>query len=516
MKIVKLACDNLESQLSDYNFSQKHNNCTANGEIAQNALTTSRYNLKVPLEGDRNLVYNSLTGAIVLMEGKEESSLASLLSRWPFSIDLNHVPSDAKDSLILCGILHSDQQPINEIINIRERYLSARNQHPMTVTITTTQDCNLACFYCYETRSRASLIISDIDSILCFVRDNLVKYDQSSIYIKWYGGEPLLNLHFLEECSTRLQKLCADMSVSYNASITSNGTLWPDNPAEFAVKHRINKVQLTFDGVDDLHSKTRCLRKGYNIGNKSSTFTSAFGLVGILLDVTNVNVRYNVSSHSAHDVKPFLHRVKNAGWLDKRYKCTIQPARVSSYSEGTKFDKSIELSKGDFDKVLSQFDAFTGSNDHFVTDWYSNGIEPKSTVCKALKHLSFVIGADRLIYSCGLQVGEKHRAIGKLIQKSQSDTLDTHDFIDKYFWSEYDPTNLPVCKQCSFLPICWGGCPKFRLENNFSTFEDISRFYRINLPHRIAKFSNHKALKAFTFQFSDQFKCDGKQKNCFG
>ncbi|MFF2619185.1 hypothetical protein [Kitasatospora sp. NPDC058046] len=39
---------------------------------------------------------------------------------------------------------------------------------------------------------------------------------------------------------------------------------------------------------------------------------------------------------------------------------------------------------------------------------------PKTSVCGALAEGSAVVGADGLEYRCGLQVGEQHRAVGRL------------------------------------------------------------------------------------------------------
>jgi hypothetical protein len=41
------------------------------------------------------------------------------------------------------------EQTFDELGAIRERYREARGRTPMVLTLTTTQDCNLGCYYCY-------------------------------------------------------------------------------------------------------------------------------------------------------------------------------------------------------------------------------------------------------------------------------------------------------------------------------------------------------------------------------
>src|SRR5262249_17518887 len=73
--------------------------------------------------------------------------------------------------------------------------------------------------------------------------------------------------------------------------------------------------------------------------------------------------------------------------------------------------------------------------------------EPKTSVCAALARDSSVIGADGRLYRCGLQVGETHRGVGRVGDASDEGT-------DSAFWRDFDPTSLPQCRHCSFLPVC--------------------------------------------------------------
>ncbi len=150
----------------------------------------------------------------------------------------------------------------DELAAIRERYWLARGRTPMVLTLTTTQDCNLGCYYCYESRSGAALNARDIPAIVNWVRDRLSASAKDSIHVDWYGGEPLLNLEFVENASAALQGLCAELDVSYSASIISNGTCWPEDLPAFIRRHRIRQVQISFDGLKENHDKRRRYRRG--------------------------------------------------------------------------------------------------------------------------------------------------------------------------------------------------------------------------------------------------------------
>ena len=106
---------------------------------------------------------------------------------------------------------------------------------------------------------------------------------------------------------------------------------------------------------------------------------------------------------------------------------------------------------------------------------------PKTSVCGALAFDSAVIGADGLEYRCGLQVGETHRAIGRFGSAGEQENFPDHDW-----WDTFDPTTLPTCSRCSFLPLCWGGCPKRHLEGSQPDIDSEGRFWRAHLPRLIA------------------------------
>ena len=106
---------------------------------------------------------------------------------------------------------------------------------------------------------------------------------------------------------------------------------------------------------------------------------------------------------------------------------------------------------------------------------------PKTSVRGAPAPDSAVIGADGLEYRCGLQVGETHRAVGRVGASESGEA-----FPDKEWWDRFDPTVLPTCSPCSFLPVCRGGCPKRHLEASRVDVESEGRYWRTNLPRLIA------------------------------
>jgi uncharacterized protein len=127
---------------------------------------------------------------------------------------------------------------------------------------------------------------------------------------------------------------------------------------------------------------------------------------------------------------------------------------------------------------------------------------PRTSVCAALATDSFVVGAEGHHYRCALQVGEKNRAV--VTRNAERQEVKGPDFD---WWDGFDPALQPNCSRCSFLPVCWGGCPKKHLEKDFKTLHEQSLFWRKALPQKIAwQFGVELKAGEFSFSEHDQFR----------
>jgi uncharacterized protein len=462
-------------------------------------LCSSRYNFWIPLTGG-GILYNARTGVSKRLSGKDTSTIASLLCGSTKEIHGEVFPDTFVAALRRGGFLVKNT--FDELADIRTRFQEARGQTPMVLTLTTTQDCNLGCYYCYETRSNDSLQTSNISVIADWVRQRLVQSGKDSLHVDWYGGEPLLNIKFVEEASSVLQNLCSDLNVTYSASIISNGTCWPTDLSLFVRKHRIRQVQISFDGLKNHHDKRRRYRKGWAPAQYSSSFEQAVAVVDELLHVVRVDVRFNTDRGNQTDLEPFIEFCRSRGWFDKPFPCIFQLARISDYSERSEFMSQAKISEDEFEKVRERARLLVPAESSLdETTARSTAPLPRTSVCAALAHDSIVIGADGSYYRCGLQVGEKKRAV-----EFRNSHGDAERGADADWWDKFDPTLQPNCSRCSFLPVCWGGCPKKHLEGDQNSLDEQSVYWRKALPQKIAWQFGIELPREFSFSVQEQFR----------
>lgn len=470
--------------------------------------TSSNYNFAIPA-GDQALLYNARSGAVIRLGGVDSLMLARWLSTASVDVTSDQIPIGTFEDLIKGGFIVP--QGMDELAAIRDSFQVARQETPMVVTITTTMDCNLGCYYCYEERTTDALSTMDIDAIVDHVSQKLDSSNRRSLHVDWYGGEPLLNFDFLVSASNSLQNVCDRLGVKYVASVVSNGTRWPSDISRFVDEHRIRQVQISVDGMKFHHDRRRRYLDSHRLENESSSFDVIVSLVDSLLDHTRVDIRLNIDRGNATDIEPFISLARDRGWFDKRFPLVIQPARLASFSAHSSFMRAHELSIEEYDLVRQRVRNAV-NNEAIVEECEApDGFPyPRTSVCAALAHDSVVIGADRRTYRCGLQVGERHRSVGSLVpDQNLLPILQSSD--DESFWREFDPTRQPTCSRCSFLPICWGGCPKKHLEKDNVALKEQGEYWRRNLPRLVANRFGIYVDADFIFTETDQFRCPETQ-----
>lgn len=119
--------------------------------------------------------------------------------------------------------------------------------------------CNLDCVYCYEDHSYKKRM--DEESARKLIEFIKIK-NPSRLNIEYFGGEPMLNLKFINHFSECLDREGFD----FYGSITTNGTLINEKTLKILYTAGVRSFQITIDGPKNLHNKLRV--------SKNNTFNS--------------------------------------------------------------------------------------------------------------------------------------------------------------------------------------------------------------------------------------------------
>lgn len=406
----------------------------------------SAYNFFFPYEHDKNklIAYNSFSNALVLMDKDKHEIFRDFCNDGTPISDEEFIGQLEKGRFLI-------EDDCNELDLLRFRMLKSRyNNNYLSLTIAPTADCNFRCPYCYEKD-----VISP-DYMTKEVEDAVIKLVESqvktisSLFVNWYGGEPLMNVSTIERLSERFIELCKENGIDYRANIVTNGYLLTEEICKLFNRLKIISMQITLDGSKEIHDVRRPLVAG------GGTFDT---IVGNLLDYKDilpsyVNLRINIDRENADSGRDVVEFLKDNGLLGKVRPYLGQLFSNDVYEQKKCFD-TCDFSEEEFDFYS---EAIVKNNYNYMNRYP----RPVSNFCVADTLNDHVVGADGNMYKCWKDIGDNEKCIGSLIEdKKYNDNL----FLN---YMLYDATSSEKCSECNLLPICMGGCPYVRLEEKNS------------------------------------------------
>ncbi|MEG0519444.1 MAG: radical SAM protein, partial [Bacteroidales bacterium] len=131
--------------------------------------------------------------------------------------------------------------------------------------INPTLDCNLRCWYCYETLKKNSCINDEtLHAIMSFIKNKVESLKLKEITISFFGGEPLLRFNkIILPIIEFTQNVCAEQKKKCYFCFTTNGVLLSQKIVNTLYSIEAYCVfQVPFDGNRTYHDKIKKLTNG--------------------------------------------------------------------------------------------------------------------------------------------------------------------------------------------------------------------------------------------------------------
>jgi radical SAM domain protein len=317
----------------------------------------------------------------------------------------------------------------------------------LSLVIAPTTGCNFACPYCFEGEKKAIVITDEVvDSIIHFINGytSVRKLD-----LTWYGGEPLVAFNKIKQIIHKIHTQC-HVEIS-SQSIITNAYLLSNNVIRDMIELGFTQIQISFDGDEDNHNKTRFLK-----GSKGKTFAKIIknldALVSLTSDNFKIDLRINVNKTNEKDFailyKKFIQR-----YGAKRINPYLGFIRETSKDGCRMCYKSLFNSKRyQFYKKIQ--------NEGVPVDFFPHVDLQKG--CMVNRNNCFIIGPSGEMYKCWNDFNSPEKIIGYIQDKKlRNPSLVCHYLYDTSIY------NTPKCKNCTLFPVCDGGCQWFKHQNIF-------------------------------------------------
>ena len=204
-------------------------------------------------------------------------------------------------------------------MNNKNRYNNKKSYNKnerLRCDILFTENCTLACKYCYETRNRCcskstNMNFNTIRNAVDFAYNEARRLDYKNISFLIFGGEPLLNpdgVKYFAKYLTQKRKEYSD--IKFYTSIITNGTIYDEDLLEYLLsldKLFLRNIQVSIDGIPEVQDKNRPFRNG-----KGSTKVIAKNVKKYLNffkkhDLDAYDMGFGFHSTFTRDVLPYLY-----------------------------------------------------------------------------------------------------------------------------------------------------------------------------------------------------------------
>lgn len=389
-------------------------------------MKVSKYNVEIKNKNNV-ILYNTLRNSYAIFDA--DSYIDFKENPEIFAEDDN-----LRENFLNGGFIIENEE--KEWLEIKEKFYSmAFNSSMYTAILIPTDNCNLACPYCFAPRTTNMMKPETIKMVKSFL--GKVVSDRGmylkAFNIKWFGGEPLLCADTIKNISEYIIKQCIDKDVYYSSSIYTNLTLLNDENIEILRNARINTVFTTIDGLGEENENRRPTKSG------KSYFYKLIENIKVAKEFSNVHILVNIdkrNQNSVIDLVDFLikEKVVDGRQVQMGFNLINDNEHIKnkeilmSYSEKS----TVEL----FDKIIRRM------GERAVLELPDSQLN-----CFAMARNTVVITSEGELKKCTL--GKAYGTLGEPNVVNESEL---------YYNFLHNPLERVECKTCSVFPICFGGC----------------------------------------------------------
>ena len=469
----------------------------------------SRFNIAVPVEDGDVLLYNTATGGLVRVDGDTYAAVQPLFRAGGRDVPRDWAPAvpgeldpDVAHVLAAGGFIVA--RDLDELAALRDAFERERDSANLKFTIGITMACNFACPYCFEEHRNEHMTPPVADAVFRFVQQHMRDAGARSVYVNWFGGEPLLNVDVLCQLSAQIRREAEATGAHYESMVITNGALLTRGVAERLRAAGVEAVQVTIDGPAEVHDRRRPFKGG------QPSFARIVANVRATQDLLRTTIRVNVDQGNRAAQPALVRALAAEGILDGAHAARLYAGKVTRYTEQSEMlwaplDQRAIAQLGD--PIAGELTALglpvlaAGS----PLDWAGD-----RGGCSAMRNHSFVIGPSGQLFKCELGIHDDREALGTVgpiagaLDPSASPGPGAPDstasaaaaaparkprrlpVIGPAFgsrsldWSGHNPYDSPVCSGCQFVPLCKGGCPKRVMERDLGFMQDTCDYWDHN------------------------------------
>ncbi len=279
------------------------------------------------------------------------------------------------------------------------------NPHQLQLIILPTEQCNFRCTYCYEDFEIGMMKRNTVLAIKKLIENRLPRLDYFAL--SWFGGEPLMAKAIVTELNAFAQRECAAAGVEFAAAMTTNAFGLDRDTFDQLVALDIRDYQISIDGDESEHNKTRKLVNGK--GSFARIWSNLLALRSSP-ETFKIMLRVHVHKDNVDSIRALLPKMQDAFGDDPRF--TIFMKAVGNW--GGDSVKSMDLLHKPEDIIADLKAQLTELGWFKARPVATGGPVRTVTPCYAAKPNSFVIRADGNLAKCTVAFSDPRNRVGQI------------------------------------------------------------------------------------------------------
>ena len=324
-----------------------------------------------------------------------------------------------------------------------------------TMVLNVTNQCNLACTYCYEygedkivdtAHGKQAKFMAEqtaLDSVEFLLRES-----GQSAHLTFFGGETLLNFPVLQSTIAYARRRAAEAGKTIDFSLTTNATLLRPDIIEFLAENNVG-VTVSIDGPREMQDKFRVFHNG------AGSYDIVAPKIKELLRrhrTRPIGARVTLTSDTLDITRIYKHLTEEIGFWEVGF-APVTTSPQQQYAIGER----------GFDRMLDQFRALARDFTESVAAGRHHGFSNvKDTLEEIHKGVSKAYpcgaGLGLLGVSTDGDVALCHRFAGSDSHKfgTVKDGIDRG--VQAAFLEQHHIADKTDCRTCWARPLCSGGC----------------------------------------------------------
>ena len=404
----------------------------------------SKYVHFLEMEG-KHFAFNTANSIVIALNQR----LYTLLVESTTDIDrVKEVSQSLYDGLKDAGmIVPDDYNEAAELIEIFKQQESDPSY--FGIIVNPTLDCNLRCWYCYETHTHGSMMdIGTINAVKRLIDYKLQATGLKHLSVSFFGGEPLIGWQkvVMPLLSYGVEQ-CRGHEVTFSTGFTTNGVLLTTDKLNDLTSLGLGRTsfQISFDGHRSFHDVSR-------VGaNQLPTYDRILGnLVEAAKRGFHINMRFNYTPETVDSFVDIYTDLENLLSNDTKpnIKCNFQQVWQTSGSRADTKVKAQEIAN-----------IFTKGGFRTETD-----VIYHRHVCYADRENSVVVNYNGDVFKCTAREFTPSSREGILTADG------IIEFNERYSRRMEVKYASPACRECNIMPICNAGCSQNKLERRSTDF----------------------------------------------